>query len=280
MFFLSRALAKDKAGGQPLRTVWKTLEDKGAYFRRGQLGLIAAAPGVGKSAFALNLMIRSGAKGLYFSADSGAGTQLSRTCSISLGLPLSEAMNRIEDGHLFEQELDQLKRIRWDFDAGPTLESIEDKVHAYAYLHGEYPELIIVDNLMDVVSDEEGDYKSMDSILQFLKEIARMTGALVLVLHHLTGEYEDGDKPPPLSSLRGKVGKIPELVLTLWNPPNGGMGVAILKNRGGQASAAATYTVELSTDLSLMSIKDYEESYRAPTEFSWTREQVEALHGS
>lgn len=245
--------------------MWKTLTNATVVFRRGQLVLIGAGPGVGKSAFSLILAIKSGALGLYFSADSGPGTQLSRAASVELDIQTDEALDKIENGYYFDQELAHLKRIRWDYDAGPTLDSIEESVEAYAYLHGDYPELIVVDNLMDVVADSTGDDTSgtfsMQAILQFLKEVARTTGATVVVLHHLTGEYEDGNTPPPLSALRGKVSKVPEIVLNLYRTDsvmgNEAMGVVIAKNRGGKANAAGKITVELEMDLSKMVIKDY-----------------------
>lgn len=285
MYHLSRALAKDKAGGQPLKEVWKTLTDATVVFRRGGLTIVGAGPGVGKSVFALTLAIKSQAKTIYFSADSGAGTQLSRTASIQLERETDSVLKEIEEGNLFETELIELKRIRWDFDAGPTLDSIEESVDAYAYLHGEYPELIIVDNLMDVIADEDGDNaaKSQNQILQFLKEIARNTGALVVVCAHLVGEYENGDTPPPLGALINKVSKVPEQALMLYRIESlmGGeaMGVVIAKNRGGRANAAGKFTVELEMDLSRMIIKDYEKGrFAAFQGDDFTRQIFEEHH--
>lgn len=284
MFHLSRALAKDKAGGQPLGEVWKTLTDATVVFRRGQLLVVGSGPGVGKSAFALTLAVQSGARTIYFSADSGPGTQLSRAAAIMLERETSEITTEIEQGNLFETELIELKRIRWDFDAGPTLDSIEESVDAYSYLHGDYPELIIVDNLMDVVADVNGDDSSgamsMQAILQFLHELARNTGAMVMVLHHLVGEFENGDTPPPLGALRGKVSKVPEQVLNLYRVESvmgpEALGVVIAKNRGGKANAAGKLRVEMQMDLSRMVIKDYDQQAFAAAHM---KQELEELAG-
>ncbi len=261
-------MAKDKAGGQPLKEVWKTLTAATVTFKRGGLTIIGAGPGVGKSVFALTLAVQSGARTIYFSADSGPGTQLSRTVSMKMERETNEIVKAIEEGELFETELVDLKRIRWDFDAGPTLDSIEESVDAYAFLHGDYPELIVVDNLMDVVADQDGDNPAtgMHQILQFLKELARNTGALVVVCAHLVGEFENGDTPPPLGALINKVSKVPEQALMLYRKESmaggEGMGVVINKNRGGRANAAGKFEVELEMNLSRMLIKDYDNNNR------------------
>lgn len=260
---LGHAMRKDRSSGRPLKTVWKSLTNAGAIFRRGQLVLIGAGSGTGKSAFALTHAIGSKASAIYFSADSGPGTQLSRAVCMLTGKPLFDVQRAIEKGHFFDEELGEIKRIRWDFDAGPDLDSIEQAVDAYAFLHGEYPEMIVVDNLLNVVTDDDGEsYKTGENILLFLLELARKTGACVKVLHHLTGEYDDGDKPAPMSALRGKVSKIPEMILTLFREedPMGQemLGVAIVKNRSGRANASGSLVVSLPMDLSKMEIRDPE----------------------
>lgn len=260
---LGQAMRQDKSKGKPLKTVWKSLTNATAVFRRGNLVLVGGGSGVGKSAFALTLAIQSGAKTIYFSADSGPDTQLSRSMSMVTGRPAADCMRAIEKGHFFDNELFELRRIRWDFDAGPTLDDIEQSLDAYGFLHGEYPELVIVDNLLNVVSEDsgEGGHKTNENILLFLSELARERGCCIVVLHHLTGDYDDGDKAPPMSALRDKVSKIPQMILTLYRIDDligNLLGVCIVKNRGGRANASGKYQVELDLDLSTMTIKDME----------------------
>lgn len=262
-------MRRDRSSGRPLKTVWKALTNAGAICRQGQLILVGAGSGTGKSAFALTVAIGSQAKAIYFSADSGPGTQLSRAVSMLTGKPLYEVQRDVERGQYFDDVLGEIKRIRWDFDAGPSLDDIENGVEAYGFLHGEYPELIVVDNLLNVVTDEEGEsYKTGENILLFLVELARKTGACVIVLHHLVGDYDDGNKPAPMSSLRGKVSKIPEMILTLFREEDpmgkGQLGVAIVKNRGGPANAAGNLVIRLDADLSKMEIKDPEYNNQGP----------------
>lgn len=260
---ISNAARRSQSSGTPLRTVWKTLNNATAVFRRGQLVVIGSGPAVGKSALALNLAMRTGASVLYFSADSGPGTQLARMVSLATGRDIGEVQAALERGHTFDDITAQYSRIFWDFNAGPTLSDIEESVEAYAYL-GAYPEILIIDNLLNVDAEDGSgnEFKAMENTLLFCLELARTTGACVIVLAHLTGEYEDGITIPPLSALKGKIGKIPEMVLNLYREidplGNENLGVAIVKNRNGIASAAGRYTVSLKIDMARMLITDHQ----------------------
>ncbi|WP_165963966.1 DnaB-like helicase C-terminal domain-containing protein [Actinomadura sp. KC216] len=239
--------------------MWQSLTDATAVFRRPQLVVIASAPGVGKSALALNLAVRSGSSCIYFSADSGPGTQLVRTVSILTGRETGVVQKAMESGYPFTEELRPVRNIWWEFDAGPSLDLIDRSVTAHGYL-GAYPDMTIIDNLMNVDAEGESEAKAHKDTLLFGLELARSRNMCVIVLAHLIGEYEDGITPPPLSALMNKIGKIPEMVLTLYNLENplGGseLGVAIVKNRDGIADAAARYGVSLRKDLSRMTIED------------------------
>jgi hypothetical protein len=259
---LSNAVRKNKNTGKPLNEVWKTLTQASVVFRRGQLVVIGAAPGVGKSIFALRYMILSGHRGIYYSADSGARTQQSRAVSVLSGRPHEEVKSLIDQGYEFEDLLRPVEqRIWWNFSSGPDLDEIDDCVRAYGYL-GAYPEIIVLDNLLDIDLGEAtgAEHQNVENVLLFSKELARNTGALVMVLAHLTGEYENGTTPPPQGALRGKGAKIPEMVLNPYrdvsDPLEERFGIAIAKNREGIARADGTYTVSLKLDLSRMLIED------------------------
>jgi len=251
-------MRRDTASGTPIPTVWKSLTKATAVFRRGSLVLVGAGSGTGKSAFMLTKAIKSGAKTVYHTADSRFSTQTARAASIVTGKPVAETLKAVEQGYYFDKELACISQIRFDDDAGPSPEYVAENADLYAYLHGEYPELIIVDNLMDVVSDdgEEGSNNTDKRILQYFKELASDTNACVVVLQHLLGDYDDGTKPPPLSALINKNSKSPAMVLTLYRSDVDRLGVCIVKNRDGEANASGSLRVDLAMDLSFMSIKD------------------------
>lgn len=267
MFHLNRARQRELSAGKPLKTVWQKLKLASVQFRLGQLHLVASGPGVGKSIFALTLAVRSGASGIYMSADSDSATQYARAVSMLTGVKVATVQRNMELGQTedYDAILDELHRIRFDFNAGPTLEDIEQCVYDWAIIHGRHPEFLIIDNLSNVIDDNGGDgFVALENILAYLHQLARDLKICIIVLHHLTGYYEDGVEPPPLSGLRGKVSKLPELILNLYRNQDDmdagigmeSLGVAIVKNRGGQANAAGKLTVSLTLDLEHMSITD------------------------
>ena len=264
MLTLTQSAAVKGSSGEPLPTVWASLDKEGTRFLRGQLCLVAAGPGVGKSAFVLSYALRSGVSCLYFSADSDAFVQLSRSLAILGGLNMTDAANMVLGG-----DYEQIKGlvggvpIRFNYSPSPTLDIITEQVHAYEELHGDFPELIVVDNALDVVMDG-GDIdqaQSLDSLMSWLHELARTTDACVIVLHHVTGPYNDANQPIPLSGVKGQIGRVPELILTLhkgqgeYGAPDE-IRVSTVKNRGQKADPTGQSFVGLDFDGYRMSIQD------------------------
>lgn len=258
---LSQAIRADKSSGKPLPTVWTSLEEADAVFRQGTTVIVAGGSGSGKSVFALTLAVKSGASCIYFSADSGPGTQLARSASMLTGRPERDCREAIEHGYYFDKEVSELKRIRFEFNAGPDQDDILESLEAYGYLHGEYPELVICDNLMNILSDDsgEGGRVNKENVLLFLAELAREKGCCIVILHHVVGQYGDGTTPVPMSGLMEKVDKSAELILTIHQieDPMGGvrLGVCVVKNRGGERGGV-NKVIELDADFSVMQLTD------------------------
>lgn len=262
MLTLAQSATIRGSAGEPLPTVWKGLTDKGTKFLRGQLALIAAGPGVGKSAFVLSYALKSGVSTMYFSADSDAYVQLSRSLAIRGGLNMADSAElALSDDYDKVTQIIGNVPIRFSYNPSPTLSHIEKAVMAYDELHGDFPELIVVDNALDVVlddSDESG--QALDQLMSWLHDLARTTGSCVIVLHHVTGPFNDADKPIPLSGVKGQIGRVPELILTLHKHTQD-MGpdtlcVSTVKNRGQKADPSGNTFVELDFDGDLMQITD------------------------
>lgn len=262
MLTLAQSATIRGTAGDPLPTVWKRLDEVGTRFLRGQLALIAAGPGVGKSAFVLSYALRSGVSTMYFSADSDAYVQLSRALAIQGGMTLEDSSEIVlSDNYEKVTQILGSVPIRLSYNPSPTLGHIERAVLAYDELHGDFPELIVVDNALDVVLDDEEDgSQALDHLMAWLHDLARSTGACVVVLHHVTGPFNDADKPIPLSGVKGQIGRVPELILTLhkYTEDIGPdmLCVSTVKNRGQKADPSGNTYVELEFDGDRMQITD------------------------
>lgn len=260
MYTIVRAKGDAGKAGEPLPTLFKTLAENTVHFRRGQYTLIAAAPGVGKSALSLCLALHAGVPSFYFSADTDPQTMFVRSAANVSGWSTRDIENALEKGNTatVEAQLNGLDHLRWDFQASLTIDDLEAELMAFAVTYGAWPELIIVDNLSNVVPDAEGDgnsYVALEKVCEYLHALARKTGACVLALHHVKGDSNDGDKPVPLSQIKGQIGRVPEMILTLHRIGEEGarrMGVSVVKNRTGRADASGAMTLYLDADMERM----------------------------
>ncbi len=265
MFTLNQSLHVKGHSGDPLPAVWKTLEQKGTNFLRGQLALICAGPGVGKSALILTYALKAQIPTLYLSADSDAFTQLSRTLSILTGKPLSETTNMVRAGNIGDhgKKFDGIP-IRFVYDASPDLGRIKEVLKSYWELQGDYPALLIVDNITNVRTggqeNDENPFAGLESLMDFLHDKARKTGSCVVGLHHVTGKYNDAEGHVPLSGVKGQLARVPEMVLTLHkvNEPLGpaSLRISTVKNRAGKADPSGFDYVALDFWGDTMTIKD------------------------
>jgi replicative DNA helicase len=253
LFTLARAKKAMGSAGEPIPTVFKSLASRDFHFRRGQLTLIAAGPGVGKSVLSQTLAMKVSCPALYFSADSDAFTMYKRGASIVTGHRTKDIERDYENGNgeFYDARLNRLKHVRFDFTSQPGIDDLEDCVNAFALTYGEYPHLIVVDNLVNIDGEDLGEGKAgTQSIIQYLKSMAQQTNACVVMLHHLVGAYDDGNEPAPLSALIEKVSKFPEQVITLHRAgiiagTPSQLGVCIVKNRDGQSDASGGLIVYL-----------------------------------
>lgn len=282
MLSLTQSASVRGSAGEPLPPVWEALEERGTRFLRGQLALVAAGPGTGKSAFVLNYALKSGVCCLYFSADSDAFVQLSRALAIMGDMGMTDAVALARSGAY--TTIDSVvgnAPVRFSYDPSPSLAHIETQVHAYEELFGDYPELIVIDNALDVViEDAEFDQsQTLDSLMGWLHDMARKTEACVVVLHHVTGPYNDAKCPIPLSGVKGQIGRVPELILTLHRGDMALDGsfdlhVSTVKNRGQRADPSGMDYAELSFHGDKMNITDKEEeAYPSPYVDPWAEQE-------
>ena len=244
--------------------MWDTLEQKGTRFLRGQLALVCAGPGVGKSALILTYALKAKVPTLYFSADSDSFTQLSRSLSILSGTNMDKSAALVRSGDLGEsaREFDDIP-IRFNYSASPTLDQIETSMRSYEEVYGDFPALVVIDNVTNVRTggdNDEDPFSGLESLMDYLHDMARSTAACVVGLHHVTGPFNDADKPIPLSGVKGQIARVPEMVLTLHKESDDFgptlLNISTVKNRGGKADPSGNDFVCLEFSGDTMQIKD------------------------
>lgn len=255
MFSLVQSKRVRGSAGEALPGAFNALEAKGTHFRRGQLALVAAGPGTGKSAFILTQALKSRVPCLYFSADSDAFTQLTRSVSIVSGWSLAQSAKAVLEQNLgdIEGELAEIP-MRLNYDASPSLEDIELWMESYYAVYEDYPAIVVIDNVTNVrggAGGEDDPFSGLESLMDYLHSMARDTEACVIGLHHVTSGYNDADKAIPLSGVKGQITRVPEMVLTLhkksadYDDEPDTLRVSTVKNRGGKADPSGLDFAEL-----------------------------------
>ena len=269
MLRLSRAWQTTNVKATPLPDVWKSLvsTDLNVRFRRGQVCMVAAAPNAGKSMFALVYAIKANIPTLFFSADTDTSTVMIRTAAhLSGHSQLTVETNLQNNPRHYQDYLSKMQNIQWVFDSSPSLDDIEMEIKAYIELYGIAPELIVIDNLMNVAAESDNEWAGLRSIMMELHDMARKTEACVLVLHHVSeqSEYGSPTMPPPRRAIHGKVSQLPAIILTLgYDPSQGMLRVAAVKNRFGPHFADASRWATLFTNFGACQIGDSDAQGRA-----------------
>ncbi len=74
--------------------------------------------------------------------------------------------------------------MEFSFDPSPTLDDVDLMVKAYGEKYGEWPQLIIIDNLMNVSALHDNEWTGMRDIMKACHHIARETDSAIFILHH------------------------------------------------------------------------------------------------
>lgn len=266
MLKLSQGRRQMESVGEPLLMPFRVNQNSDPYaqrmvLRKGQLAMIAAPPGVGKSMliqYALQHGDRKGNvnHGIYLSADSDSFTMFTRGASFASGFDQVRIENDVRDTEFARQVEETVNKatshMLFDFKSELNPQYLVDIIASYVTLRGKFPEFIVVDNLKNFQIDDSitDEFAAAEQSLVFLNEIAHVTGAAVIALHHVTGEYESADTAIPLSGIRGKLSKTPSAIYTIFKPEDGRLMVSTVKNRGGQADPRGQMMFPIETNYS------------------------------
>lgn len=260
---LSLAQSARRVGelGTPLPDKYECFTKYRITLRRGATSLIVAAPGVGKTTLAIDWVRRLKVPTLYICIDTAEQDAAARAVAQVTGYPISEVE---KDLSYFAEELEEhFPQVRWYFGLSPTVDEITNEIQAFGEVFGAYPELVVIDNLTSIELEAEFSFAAVRDAMRRLNDMARLTGAHVMVLHHATGEYENGNKEIPLSGVEFKAGKLPDMCLTLTREGTE-LRVAPVKNRGGTADATGKKHAKLYAELNRMKIsEDFPHEYEA-----------------
>jgi predicted ATP-dependent serine protease len=256
----TRALAL-AADAEPLPRVpeLRYLYDYGFLPRRGQFLMVAGQPGAGKSAFILWWTVKMNVRTLYFSADMDAFTAITRLAACISGFEVNAIADAIENeaSGFIEEALNDSK-VQFCFDSGPTLQDIADEIDAYVELWDAFPELIVIDNAMNVEAEYGEEHAGLRLVLKEVHRMARECGAAVFMLHH-TREEGNPWLPQSRDKVQGKVNQLPERILTVaFDTSASKFLFAPVKNRSGKQDATGNTYFALTAVPERATFKVYE----------------------
>ena len=220
------------------------LAHAGFKIRKGQLVMVAGASGCGKSMFTMWLNHRIGLETLYASADMDPFDATVRLAAMHTGDTTDSIEKSMVAGcDAYYEDVLGDSRIEFFFDSTPDLEDIVAELDAYVEVNDAFPDIVVVDNLVNLQGSEE--YQGKMYLLSELHSLAHSTGMTVFILHHASeANQKDPTLPASKKDIDSKVTHYPELVLTVaLDQTSDTFRVACVKQRGGRADATGkTYT--------------------------------------
>lgn len=198
-------------------------------FHRGELIILAARPGMGKTALMLNMVIRqikNGEKVMIFSLEMSKKSLVERMVAMLSGVSLQ----KIRRGNLLDKELDIIaaafdylnenkdKLIIVD-KSNMTINDIKIEIRK----RKENVDIVYVDYLQLINSASEYNNKNVEvgEVSRIAKVLARELDVAVVMLAQLSREVERRtNKKPVLSDLRdsGEIEQNADIVLFLYRP--------------------------------------------------------------
>lgn len=240
---------------------YPALSRAGVRIRRGQTSLTVGAPGAGKSQLWHNLAQRMQVPTLYWSADTDQADVTTRTLAMWLGLTTAEVEEWMADAEtrdwMFARLAGRADHIEWVFDSSITGRAAGERLNAFAEVHGQYPSLMVLDNLSNAVGNPADEYAEIKQVMGAAQKLARQTRAHIAILHHAKGAYEDGTKAIPQGGASQNPFKTVELGFTVWRPDPEHLAVSAVKNRGGESDPGANSPINFSIDFSRATVSGF-----------------------
>lgn len=263
MFSLAKFASRTGRLGKPLPSPFHSFELENIRFRYGATSMIAGKPGAFKSILALNMLniwAREGLPTFYFSADSDEHTVARRLAGIITGMD-SEKVDADFTAGQYGAYLDSLRtlgRVRFEYKA-VDLEGIAERLNAYEGVAGDYPPVVVIDNLINF-SETTDDWAGMRDMTNELDKLARETSSHIMVLHHASEGWGRAADPVPRAAIQGKITQIPRLALTCAADFRH-LKVVCVKNTNGPQYPDATRWMDFQVEPSLSITENYTDNF-------------------
>jgi hypothetical protein len=221
-------------GGSFLPLGLRPLEDMKIRARRGTATFVAGPPGAMKTGLVLYLILRMNLPTIYMSADAEDFEIVERAAAMMSG----DTMEQVRANPAkYISLLESRSNVKFVYDDAPSYEDLEMEVSAYAEIYGRFPEVIVIDNLMNLTGENESEWAAHRDHARVIHRLTRITKAALFVLAHMSDDRVDPTTPAPRKSLMGKVGALPKAI---WSVALDGdvLKVSPVKNRWGPADAS------------------------------------------
>ena len=218
--------------------------------------MVAGGPGAGKSTLAVQFAVRSRSRVLYVAQDTPTSV-LARIASLVAGIPVAEAARSLTDGdELLFRALEGIPPEKLVLSGGShTVEDVRAEIEAYREWVGEVPDLVVIDNLVDMVSSlaTAAETRFYADVLLKLKQVAINLDVAIMVLHHVTRSGENsehglGRSPITMKDLLFAGEREARHVWGVYNNGRDMMIVQVLKQQDGPADPYGTMRYYLRWD--------------------------------
>lgn len=221
--------------------------------RPGQMIVVAARPGVGKTAFALDIIrhaaFRQSKSVMMFSLEMSRNELMMRALAAEAYVDLGSLKTGDLDEHKWQQLASATRRMYGsklgvDDTATVTMTDIRAKARAFQRVHG--LDLLVIDYIQLMNSDRKTDSRQQEvsDISRGIKLLAKEFGIPVIALSQLNrGSEQRQDKKPVISDLResGAIEQDADVVILLHreeiyekeSPRAGEADVIVAKQRSG-----------------------------------------------
>ena len=219
---------KNKGGVVGLPTGFKTFDEKTAGLHKSDLIILAARPGMGKTAFALNIAaqsaVKAGASVMIFSLEMSQ-EQLGQRLIAMQARVEAEKLKKGEldrkDWDRIHMALDELNNTKIVIDDTPGISIMEMRNKCRRLKAEQGLDLIVVDYLQLMTYDGRADSRQQEvsALSRHLKLLAREMDCPVIVLSQLSRAVEQRqDKRPMLSDLResGSIEQDADIVIFIY----------------------------------------------------------------